>query len=144
MADFNVAFNRTVAAEGGYVNDPDDKGGETYMGISRRFHKSSIIWSVIDKLKKQYKGKALNKILLENNTVQKAIKEIYKDEYWDVLCLDYVHNQKLANEIFDDAVNRGVKSTIKIVQKILGMTVTGIISDELIYNLKHYKNGKCN
>ena len=34
MANFDIAFNRTIIAEGGYVNDPDDKGKETYMGIS--------------------------------------------------------------------------------------------------------------
>ena len=31
MANFDIAFRRTISAEGGYVNDPDDKGGETYM-----------------------------------------------------------------------------------------------------------------
>ena len=26
MANFDIAFRRTISAEGGYVNDPDDKG----------------------------------------------------------------------------------------------------------------------
>ena len=33
MASFTKAFAKTVAAEGGYVNNPNDKGGETYMGM---------------------------------------------------------------------------------------------------------------
>ena len=36
MADFRLAYKKIEAAEGGYVNDPDDKGGETYKGISRK------------------------------------------------------------------------------------------------------------
>lgn len=139
MANFDIAFNRTIIAEGGYVNDPDDKGKETYMGISRVYHPKEIMWSVIDVMKKHHSGTVLNHVLRKSSVVQNNVKSIYKREYWDVISLDNVPNQKLANEIFDDAVNRGVKSAIKIIQKILGMNVNGVISEELINNLKKYK-----
>ena len=32
---FDRAFVTTMQSEGGYVNNPKDPGGETYMGISR-------------------------------------------------------------------------------------------------------------
>ena len=35
MANFDEEFNRIIFVEGGYVNDKDDAGGETYLGISR-------------------------------------------------------------------------------------------------------------
>ena len=38
MADFLKAFNKIIVNEGGYVNDKDDKGGETFMGITRKNH----------------------------------------------------------------------------------------------------------
>lgn len=139
MANFDIAFNRTIIAEGGYVNDPDDKGKETYMGISRVYHPKEIMWSVIDVMKKRHSGTVLNHILRESSVVQNNVKSIYKKEYWDVISLDDIHNQKIANEIFDDAVNRGVKSAIKTIQKILGMNVNGIVNDELITKLKDYK-----
>lgn len=139
MAKFDIAFNRTIIAEGGYVNDPDDKGKETYMGISRVYHPKEIMWSVIDVMKKRHSGTVLNHVLRESSVVQNNVKSIYKKEYWDVISLDDVPNQKIANEIFDDAVNRGVKSAIKTVQKVLGMNINGVINDELINNLKHYK-----
>lgn len=139
MANFNTAFKRTVASEGGYVNDPDDKGKETYMGISRVYHPKEVMWNVIDVAKKSHSGKVLNYVLKESSVVQNNVKSIYKKEYWDVLNLDDIHNQKLANEIFDDAVNRGVKSAVKVVQKLLGITITGIIDEELLDNLKTYK-----
>ena len=36
MADFNKAIAIILKHEGGYVNDPDDPGGETNMGITKR------------------------------------------------------------------------------------------------------------
>jgi len=36
MADFASAFAATMKAEGGYVNDPQDPGGETYNNIEQR------------------------------------------------------------------------------------------------------------
>ncbi len=139
MANFDISFRRTINAEGGYVNDSDDKGGETYMGISRVYHPKEIMWSIIDDMKKRHSGTVLDHILRESSVVQNNVKSIYKKEYWDVISLDDIPNQKIANEIFDDAVNRGVKSAIKTIQKVLGMDINGVINDELITNLKHYK-----
>ena len=38
MAHFERAIDKTLAWEGGYVNDPKDPGGETKYGISKRAH----------------------------------------------------------------------------------------------------------
>ena len=38
MAEFSEAFTQTAAHEGGYSNDPLDRGGETYRGIARVHH----------------------------------------------------------------------------------------------------------
>ncbi len=35
---FDRAFGLTVGLEGGYVNDPNDPGGETKYGISKRYN----------------------------------------------------------------------------------------------------------
>ena len=37
MAEFETAYYLTNKIEGGYANDQDDKGGETYRGIARNF-----------------------------------------------------------------------------------------------------------
>ena len=139
MANFDIAFKRTVNAEGGYVNDPDDKGKETYMGISRYYHPKEVMWSVVDVMKKTHSGSVLNHALKQSAVVQNNVKVIYKIEYWDILHLDEVPNQKIANELFDDAVNRGVKAAVKSIQKVLGMKVNGVINEKLINNLKNYK-----
>ena len=46
--------------EGGYSNDPDDPGGETYAGISRRHHPKSWIWVAVDKAKEAHGGSLPN------------------------------------------------------------------------------------
>lgn len=55
-------------AEGGYINDPKDPGGETNYGISKRNHPD---------------------VDIKNLTLQGAM-EIYQKEYWDVNKLDIV------------------------------------------------------
>ena len=54
MADFRLAYKKIEAAEGGYVNDPDDKGGETYKGISRKANPDWDGWISIDQIKKAH------------------------------------------------------------------------------------------
>ena len=38
MADFKIAFEKVLEQEGGYVNDVNDPGGETYKGVARSIH----------------------------------------------------------------------------------------------------------
>lgn len=99
MADFKPAFGHTIGIEGGYVNDPDDNGGETKFGISKRSYPHLDI-------------KAL--------TIEKAA-EIYKLDYWDELRLDQVSNQAIAAELFDSAVNCGVGTASQWLQQSLNL-----------------------
>ena len=85
MANFNEEFKKVILVEGGYVNDPDDAGGETYLGISRRYNPNSKIWNIIDNVKKQYGIKGINNRLKNNQEVINEAKRIYKTNYWDIL-----------------------------------------------------------
>lgn len=138
MASFKIEFDKVVLAEGGYVNDIDDAGGETYLGISRKNHPNANMWKYIDEYKKQYSITKLNDILSKDERIISEIQHIYSYKYWDVFDLDNVPNQKIAHQIFDDAVNRGVVAATRLAQHIMGMSVTGKITEELIYNLKNY------
>ncbi len=65
---FSAALKFALKWEGGYVNDPDDPGGETKYGISKRAHPE---------------------VDIKNLTVAQA-GEIYKREYWDSIGLDSI------------------------------------------------------
>ena len=54
MAYFGDAFKKLSIKEGGYVNDKDDAGGETYRGISRKYNPTWQGWTMIDSYKKHY------------------------------------------------------------------------------------------
>lgn len=139
MANFDIAFRRTISAEGGYVNDPNDKGGETYMGISRKAHPTSTIWSTIDKVDKKGKtNKQITKELKKNNWLTHEVRKIYKADYWDKFELDYCRLQRMANEIFDDAVNRGIGAAAYLACIVLGIPAKKKITKELLYAIKYY------
>lgn len=138
MANFDIEFEKLIFAEGGYVNDSDDAGGETYLGISRKNNPKWMGWKTIDSIKKIYGTKNITTRLKENESLTNSAKLLYKINYWDVLELDDIPNQDIAHQLFDTCVNCGKSIAIRIAQQVLLMTVTGKWSDELKYNLMHY------
>lgn len=119
MAKFDEAIELIILNEGGYVNNPNDAGGETYMGISRKAHPKSKIWQYVDKVTVKYKTtKTINKYLKENKELTKLVKDIYKKDYWNPFNLDKEKSQRLANQIFDNAVNMGVSKTKSMLNRV--------------------------
>lgn len=138
MAKFDIEFDKLILAEGGYVNDPDDAGGETYLGISRKNNPTWKGWKIIDEIKKKYGTKGITSILKKDNNLTESAKQLYKEKYWDCLELDDIPSQDIAHQLFDTCVNAGRTTAINIAQQVLMMTVTGKWSDELKYNLMQY------
>lgn len=138
MAKFDIEFDKLILAEGGYINDPDDAGGETYLGISRKNNPTWKGWKIIDEIKKKYGTKGITSILKKDNNLTESAKQLYKEKYWDCLELDDIPSQDIAHQLFDTCVNAGRTTAINIAQQVLMMTVTGKWSDELKYNLMQY------
>lgn len=99
MADFEKAFEKTVAKEGGYSNDPVDLGGETRFGISKR---------------------AYPDLDIRNLTMADA-KAIYRRDFWNLIKGDALSGQAVAEAIFDIAVNLGVSKACVIAQNAAGI-----------------------
>lgn len=142
MAKFDKEFDKVILAESGYVNDPDDAGGETYLGISRKNNPKWVGWEVIDDIKKKYGTKNITSRLKKDVALTNSAKLLYKQNYWDVLELDDIPSQGIAHQLFDTCVNCGKTTAIRIAQQVLMMTITGKWSDELKYNLMKYGNNK--
>ena len=138
MADFNKSFDKVILAEGGYVNDPDDAGGETYLGISRKNNPTWAGWEVIDEIKSKYGIKGITSRLKQDIALTNSAKLLYKMKYWDIMNLDKVKNQNIAHGLFDTAVNMGITKATRIAQDICGMPKTGIWTAELEYKIQHY------
>jgi lysozyme family protein len=106
MTVFDKAFKLVIGAEGGYVNDPRDPGGETKFGISKR----------------QYPN-----LDIKNLTLEQA-KEIYYRDYWLPIEAGRLH-ERLAIYYFDCAVNQGVPTAKKLMQQHCGVTADGVIGN---------------
>lgn len=135
MADFNQAFIATIAHEGGYVNDPDDPGGETYKGVSRKMNSKWEGWPMIDVLKRE-PGFPAN--LDRDNELQVAVGDFYQVNFWDKLKLDYIVNQQVAASIFDFAVNAGASTSSAMAQMVVGAKADGVIGNESIAKINDF------
>jgi len=116
MANFNLAFEKTMGAEGGYTNDPTDRGGETYKGISRKYEPDWDGWVIIEGMKNESN---FPKNLDSNMVLQSLVKKVYKQKYWDVNKLDSFPDQAVADEMFDTGVNMGTKRAATYLQVAL-------------------------
>ncbi|MCG6965844.1 MAG: hypothetical protein LJE59_04990 [Chromatiaceae bacterium] len=118
MADFSAAFEITSAHEGGYVNDPVDRGGETYRGIARVHHPDWAGWKSID----AKRGKAgFPKSLDKDAALLAQVRAFYKGAYWDRFMGDEMPDQAVANELYDTAVNMGVRRAVRFLQSSLNL-----------------------
>ncbi len=93
---FHKALSLILEAEGGYVHDPRDPGGETKYGISKR---------------------SFPDVDIKNLTVDQAAT-IYENFFWTPLHLS-LFPPELAAVVFDTAVNMGKHHAITILQKTL-------------------------
>jgi len=116
MPEFVPAYEKTMGHEGGYGNDPDDAGGETYKGISRRYNPTWEGWEIIDSMKSHADFPA---ILKQLPLLQNSVHDFYKKYYWNSNKLDDVNSQAIADEMFDTAVNMGRSRAAKFLQESL-------------------------
>lgn len=100
MADFYQSINTVLANEGGYTNDPNDPGGETKYGISKR---------------------AYPDVDIANLTVAEATA-IYLRDFW---LFGGISDQSVATKLFDSYVNEK-HTAIKIAQKVVGAVQDGV------------------
>lgn len=115
MANFEQAYDIIVGYEGGYVNDPDDFGGETYMGISRRFNPQWEGWNIIDDFKMGHPNDFPDGLELDDS-LEQEVQKFYEANYWDKMLLDDVKSQRIAEELMDIAVNMGLKTATTFLQ----------------------------
>lgn len=105
---FQQIFDRLIGHEGGYVNDPQDPGGETNWGITKRTAMAN-----------GYTGN------MKTMTRQQAY-EIYRRAFW----LRYNCEQMpdaVAYQFFDAAVNHGFGNASRMLQRAVGVLDDGII-----------------
>ena len=146
MADFNTAINPVLQSEGGYVDDPDDKGGETICGISRVHHPDWQGWEKVDGMKeaRNININEMINIFFQNGEGSALIRDFYITNYWSKIRGNDIEDQNLADKLLDVAINLGYKRAAKFLQRALNavnyrqseIAVDGIIGNQSLSSLK--------
>jgi lysozyme family protein len=135
MADYRAAFVKLMSNEGGYANDPQDLGGETYKGIASKFYPKWEGWSLINIAKTKPN---FPKSLDQDETLQMYVFQFYKLNYWDKMRGDKILSFDIAFTIFDFMVNAGEGIAIKLAQKTVGTVEDGVIGDHTLLSLNEF------
>jgi len=102
VLDFDTAFTRLLGHEGRYVNDPNDPGGETNWGVSKRSYPEADI----------------------KNLTREQAKQIYLTDFWRRIHADELYDG-VAWQAFDFAVNSGIETAVRKLQSALGVADDG-------------------
>lgn len=121
--NFDQAFDRLMGNEGGYNNNPADPGGETQWGIT---------WPIL--------RQALQMKLVPENTTIKSLtrdqsKVIYKALFWTRGSMDQF-DAAISFQVFDFAVNSGIETAIRKLQRAVGVADDGHIGPATIAAIK--------
>lgn len=106
--DFDQAFTKLLGHEGGYVNHPNDPGGETNWGVTKAVARDF-----------GYTGSMRD---LPRDTA----KRIYRVKYWEAIKADEMPDA-VRYPLFDAAVNSGVGQAARWLQRALGVADDGKI-----------------
>lgn len=99
---FDQAFDRLMGNEGGLVDSPADPGGLTKWGISKRSYPSLDI----------------------RNLTREQAKLIYFSDFWTAAGMDKIPGA-LAFQVFDAAVNHGIQTAVRMMQRAAGVADDG-------------------
>ncbi|CAM3719610.1 glycoside hydrolase family 108 protein [Xenorhabdus thuongxuanensis] len=110
---YSVAFLHAIhyllPVEGGYVNAPHDRGGETQYGISQRSYPQLDIRAL----------------------TQADATAIYYRDFWQPAGCERVPSG-ISLVLFDSAVQHGVVSAIRLLQRAVGVRDDGILGNQTL------------
>ena len=113
MMGFDKAFDRLISNEGGYCNVPGDPGGETKFGISKR----------------SYPGLEIEALSRED------ARAIYFKDFWQRGQMDQ-YDPAIAFQVFDAAVNHGMETALRLLQRAAGVADDGHIGPVTVAAVK--------
>ena len=100
MADFILAHKKVNKSEGGYSNNPNDRGNYVDGNLV------GTNYGISAPVLKEHLGRTPTKDDMINLS-PKVVLLIYKKNYWNKIQGDNIDNQSVAYLIYDSAVNQG-------------------------------------
>lgn len=125
MNNFGASLAFTLGFEGGYVNDPDDAGGATNMGVTQRVYNAH----------REACGLPLQSVRL---ITKPEVENIYRNGYWKAAGCDDLR-PKTAMAVFDTAVNFGVGRAKEFLGEIGGSLTDAEVAARIVAVRKAYR-----
>lgn len=122
---FETAFKNSIGHEGGYQNNPNDRGNWTSgkVGVGElkgtKYGISAMAYPHLD---------------IKNLTLEQA-KAIYWSDYWTKAKCEQLPDS-LAVQFFDAIINHGISGASKILQRAIGVKDDGIIGNVTLTKIK--------
>ena len=116
-ANFESALKAVLHHEGGFVNHPNDPGGMTNLGVTKK------IWE-------EWVGHEVDEKTMRALTPE-AVGPMYKAKYWDKIKGDDLP-EGVDYAVFDAAVNSGTGRAAKWLQACVGVEQDGGIGPKTL------------
>jgi lysozyme family protein len=110
QSNFETCLALMLAHEGGFVNHPQDPGGMTNLGVTKR------VWE-------EWVGHEVDEKQMRALTPE-IVAPLYKRKYWDAVRADDLVDG-VDYCVFDVAVNSGPGRAVKFLQSCVGVTADG-------------------
>tara|TARA_B100000073_G_scaffold347617_1_gene362560 strand:+ start:2119 stop:2646 length:528 start_codon:yes stop_codon:yes gene_type:complete len=124
LTNYIAGLEMVLGHEGSYVDDPDDRGGATNMGVTQKVYE-------------QFMGREVTKDEMRAMP-RDHVDQIYKEEYWDRVKADLLPSG-LDIAVFDLAINAGTGRSARILQEIIGAKPDGAIGNNTLSKLMQHK-----
>ncbi|MGV6809572.1 MAG: glycoside hydrolase family 108 protein [bacterium] len=124
--NFKKIMTEVLEHEGGYVNDPHDRGGATNRGVTRCTLAA-------------YRGVSCANLPIQEvkDLTLEETMAIYRKNYWD-RCLADDLPSGVDYAVMDYAVNSGVSRSAKLLQRIVGAKADGVIGLKTLGRVHDY------
>ena len=126
-ANYDTFFDKLLKVEGGFTDDPDDRGnkrgdghgnrGSTNLGVT------AMVWA-------EYTGKPAPIEVMKKLT-KDDVKEMYRQEYWSKVYGDHLPNG-IDISVTDFAVNSGPGTAVRYLQRVVGATQDGAMGPQTL------------
>lgn len=126
--EFELAFKKVLDYEGGYSDEKEDHGGKTKYGITEELARDY-----------GYEGEMKDLDLDE-------AKEIYYREFWAKHFYSWIKDERIAIEVFEQAINMGARTANKHLQKAYNLLaeeeigVDGIIGQRTLDAVNNFEH----
>ena len=119
--------------EGGYAHDPNDRGGETFRGVSRRANPDWPGWLLIDAAKRAgiTAPGAIDRHFAGLGQMAEHVSDLYRQKYYNPVAR-FTSRERPVDKMFEAGVNIGPGGAIKIAQRIVGAAPDGAIGPKTL------------